>query len=248
MAKSAATDAPGLSAATSSTGGAVSSSRSRSAQGHRGDDAALQHAWTVLGLPERYVAPDEQEIKDLADRRHQKRGKRKRKRRLEANWKLYEREAQHAEAAQPEVAAGPALPAYLLERGEAIRPAAANAPTYIDVAALRARLQPSTAAQQDGDLGESAIVCAFSPTELMYHLCSCVQVCMITLQALCVPNCVCPFLKLFWLCPTLGCVGCVPPKARCPPSPVCHLRPESMQHGPKKPGARLARTSASLII
>ena len=169
-AKSAATDAPGLSAATSSTGGAVSSSRSRSAQGHRGDDAALQHAWTVLGLPERYDPPDEQEIKDLADRRHQKRGERKRKRRLEANWKLYEREAQHAEAAQPEVAAGPALPAYLLERGEAIRPAAANAPTYIDVAALRARLQPSTAAQQDGDVGESAIVCAFSPTELMYHL------------------------------------------------------------------------------
>merc|ERR550514_673725 len=97
VAKSAATDAPGLSAATSSTGGAVSSSRSRSAQGHRGDDAALQHAWTVLGLPERYDPPDEQEIKDLADRRDQKRGERKRKRRLEANWKLYEREAQHAE-------------------------------------------------------------------------------------------------------------------------------------------------------
>ena len=41
------------------------------------------------------------------------------------------------------------------------------------------------------------------------------------------PNCVCPFLKLFWLCPTLGCVGCVlcptqgpvSPKPRVPSAP-----------------------------
>ena len=155
---SAATDAPEQSGSTSSTCGAALSSRSkrpRSAAGDRGDDAALQHAWTILGLPDWYDAPGEQEINDLADPRSRKRGEREQKRRLKANWQLYERQAQHADAAKPEVAAGPALPAYLLERDEAARLAPADAPTYVDVVALRARLQPSSAAQRDGEGAEA---------------------------------------------------------------------------------------------
>lgn len=57
----------------SSTRGAPSSSRSKQDKDYadaRGGDAELQHAWTMVGQPERYPAPGTQELKDLADPRN----------------------------------------------------------------------------------------------------------------------------------------------------------------------------------
>ena len=108
----------------------------------------------MIGKLGGYDPPGEQELKDLADPRHRKRGEREQKRRLKANWQLLEREAA---AAEPELATtGPAVPPYLLERGDPGLPAPIDVPTRIDLDALRARLQSSAAAAQDFDEGTTA--------------------------------------------------------------------------------------------
>ena len=61
--------------------------------------------------------------------------------RKDANWQLLERAEGEAElAAQPST--GPAVPPYLLERGERTCSTQRDAPSYVDVAALRARWVP----------------------------------------------------------------------------------------------------------
>ena len=60
--------------------------------GERGGNTELQHAWTMLGQPDKYDAAKGHELKDLADHlRHRKRGELAQNRRLKANWQLYER-------------------------------------------------------------------------------------------------------------------------------------------------------------
>ena len=54
-------------------------------------------------------------------------------------------------------------------------------------------------------------------------------------------------LKLFWLCPTLGCVGSWLCPTQGPVSPKPRVPSAPCEHEPKKPGARLARTSASVL-
>ena len=136
-------------------GGTASAARLKrpKSSAQRGDDTELQHAWKRLGRPSGYDAPGEQELKDLASNHNQKRGERQKKRRLKANWQLLERAEGEAElAAQPST--GPAVPPYLLERGERTCSAQRDAPSYVDVAALRARWVPMPEIADADEVGD----------------------------------------------------------------------------------------------
>ena len=100
-------NAPGQSTSTPSIGGAASSSRSK-----RPRCAALASEVATLSCSTRgpcwgsltsttHDAAKGQELKDLTDLRHRKRGELAQIQRLKANWQLYEREALAAEAGEP---------------------------------------------------------------------------------------------------------------------------------------------------
>jgi hypothetical protein len=80
----------------------------------------LQAAWHDIGRPELYVGPDKQEQKDLSGDKNRSRGEKAQRKRLKRGWQHLERERlwQQPAAEEQPTASGPALPHYLLERGE----------------------------------------------------------------------------------------------------------------------------------
>ena len=87
---STATEAAGESAVPISRRGAPSSARSKRPRDVDGD-TALEKACQALGRPALYEEADSQEVRDLADSRHRKRGEKARNKRLKRCWAAVER-------------------------------------------------------------------------------------------------------------------------------------------------------------
>ena len=95
-ADSTAAEAAGESEVPASRRGAPSSARSKRPRDMDGV-TALQDACEALGRPELFEEADAQELLDLADSRHRKRGEKTRKKRLDRGWIAVERALAAAE-------------------------------------------------------------------------------------------------------------------------------------------------------
>ena len=94
-------------------------------------DEALKLAWDVLGRPDGYEAPSEQEMRDLTDARNRGRGQKAQRKRLKRNRQLLERERAAEQGLDPPSTSGPALPHYLLDRDK--RVVSSDFPPYLFV-------------------------------------------------------------------------------------------------------------------
>ena len=81
-------------------------------------DEQLRQDWEVFGRADGYDSPKEQELRDLADRRNRKRGEETQRARIKRNRQQLAREREAEQRQEEGGTPGPALPAYLLERGE----------------------------------------------------------------------------------------------------------------------------------
>ncbi len=93
-------------------------------------DEQLQQDWDLFGRADGYEAAEEQELRDLADPRHRKRGQKTQRARLKRNRQQLERErlAEQRQEEAPVQGSADAVPAYLLDRGESVteQPAACS--------------------------------------------------------------------------------------------------------------------------
>ena len=108
----------------------------------------LRQEWRLLGRPAGYEAPPVQELRDLADSRHRKRGQKAQRARLKRNRQQLERERlAERQPQQSAWATSEAVPHYLLDRRVVSRSAPLGAASD---------LSDSSSDEDDGSMSQGA--------------------------------------------------------------------------------------------